>query len=229
MSTTSVFAGLTPEWIDFLGIRLDVLDPAPIERGLVRADQGLAFPRRDLVFRAFNRTEPANVRAVILGQDPYPNGVQACGLAFSVPAGAPRPHSLGCILAELHRDQKVDVGPAATLERWAEEGVLLLNTALTVGARPGSDLAIWNAFTSAVLGALAARRSRPIVFLLWGEHAKNWRDTVEQEPHAVVAAPHPASRGRGPRFKGSRPFGHANEELARRGEPPINWRVSPAD
>jgi uracil-DNA glycosylase len=224
----SVFAGLTAEWIDFLGTRLGELDPAPIERCLARADQGLAFPRRELVFRAFSRTKPANVRAVILGQDPYPNGVQACGLAFSVPAGAPRPHSLGCILAELRRDEKVEVGHDATLERWAEEGVLLLNTALTVGVRPGTDLAIWNAFTSVVLGTLAARRSRPIVFLLWGEHAKSWRQAVEHEPHAVVPAPHPASRGR-TRFKGSRPFSGANEELTRRGEPPINWRVSLAD
>ena len=185
------------------------------------------YPRADQVFAAF-RMAPEAVRAVILGQDPYANPGQACGLAFSVqrmlPEGVRRPPSLGRILSELRREgfgAPVD----ATLDSWTEKGVLLLNTALTVLARdPGSHAAIWQPFTTAVIGSLV-EQTEPIAFLMWGKAAHRWSDLI-RPPHKAICSPHPLARGRANRFAGSDPFVRANAFLGPERE--IAWAIAEA-
>ena len=219
--------GLPEEWRAFLGDRLAALDLAPLERAVVETTVGEAYPRRDLVFEAPLRTPPDKVRVVILGQDPYPTKGQACGLAFSVraklPPGVRRPTSLGNILAELRREGfTAPVG--ATLDRWPDAGILLLNAALTVQAgEPGSRIELWRPFTKAVIEALV-ERPNPIVFLLWGMHAREWAFVV-RPPHKTLLSPHPAARGRARRFSDDAPFSRASDMLVALGLPPIDWRV----
>lgn len=209
------------------GDRLTSLDLAPLERALAETTVGEAFPPQNLVFEAFRRTPPDKVRAVILGQDPYPTKGQACGLAFSVPAklplGARRPTSLGIILAELRRDGfSAPIG--ATLDAWPDAGILLLNAALTVQAgEPGSRIELWRPFTQAVIEALV-ERPNPIVFLLWGMRAREWAGVV-RPPHKSLLSPHPAARGRARRFSDDAPFSRASDMLVALGLPPIDWRV----
>ena len=170
------------------------------------------------------------MRVVILGQDPYPTKGQACGLAFSVPVqgelppGVRRPTSLGIVLAELRREGfRAPIG--ATLDAWPDAGILLLNTALTVGAsEPRSRMELWRPFTAAVVEALVERQN-PIVFLLWGTHAREWADAI-QPPHRALLSPHPAARGRGRRFREDPPFSRANDVLLALGLPPIDWRLN---
>ena len=210
------------------GDRLAALDLAPLERALVETTVGEAYPPRDLVFEALRRTSPNKVRVVILGQDPYPMKGQASGLAFSVPAKLPpgvrRPTSLGNILAELRREG-LEAPVGATLHIWPEAGILLLNTALTVRAgEPGSHIKLWTPFTQVVIDALV-HRPKPIVFLLWGTHAQQWLSSI-RPPHEALLSPHPAARGRGPRFRDDPPFRRAADIVEALGLPPIDWRVA---
>ncbi len=220
--------GLPEEWRAFLGDRLAALDLAPLKRALVETTVGEAYPPRDLVFEALRRTPPDKVRVVILGQDPYPTKGQACGLAFSVraqlPPGVRRPTSLGNILAELRREGfTAPVG--ATLDRWPDVGILLLNTALTVRADvPGSHIELWTPFTRGVIDALV-HRPKPIVFLLWGTHAQEWLSSI-RPPHEALLSPHPAARGRGPRFRNDPPFRRAADIVEGLGLPPMDWRAA---
>jgi uracil-DNA glycosylase len=221
-----VIESIPDDWRKALGDRLEAVDVESIDRVLAAAKAGQAYPPFDAVFKAFEATAFDSVRAVILGQDPYYTAGQACGLAFSVarvlPSGVKRPHSLNCILAELRRDQPVIVPKYATLERWAYNGVLLLNTALTVRPGvPGSHSHEWAPFMRIVLERLA-ERSKPIAFLLWGEHANSKREIVDRKPHIIISSAHPSSRrrslaakhsGQPPPFKGSRPFRKANAML----------------
>jgi uracil-DNA glycosylase len=221
-----VFEGLPEEWARFLGARLSGLETAEMRQVLADTEAGRAFPPRELVFEAFRRAPPSEVRAVILGQDPYPTKGQACGLAFSVPSELPpgvrRPQSLGRILTELRREG-FDAPERATLDSWPRAGVLLLNTALTVAANDaGSHSKIWTEFTRAVLEALV-ERPQPIAFLLWGRHAQEWCSLIRL-PHHAVCSPHPAARGRSALFAGSRPFSRANAVLA--SERKIDWSLA---
>jgi uracil-DNA glycosylase len=221
-----VFEGLPEEWARFLGVRLAGLETAEIRRALADTEDGRAFPPRECVFEAFRLTSPGDVRAVILGQDPYPTKGQACGLAFSVPnelpSGVRRPQSLGRILTELRREG-FSAPERATLGSWPAAGVLMLNTALTVAANDaGSHSKIWTEFTRAVLGALV-ERPEPIAFLLWGRHAQEWCSLI-RSPHQAVCSPHPAARGRSVLFAGSCPFTRANAVLG--AERKISWSLT---
>lgn len=221
-----MFEGLPEEWARFLGARLSGLETAEIRRALADTEAGRAFPPRDLVFEAFHRIQPNDVRAVILGQDPYPTKCQACGLAFSVPSQLPpgvrRPQSLGRILTELRREG-FDAPERATLESWPRAGVLLLNTALTVAANDaGSHSARWRPFTKAVIESLVERPD-PIAFLLWGRHAQQWCSLIRL-PHQAVCSPHPAARGRSVLFAGSCPFTRANAVLGNGRK--ISWSLT---
>jgi uracil-DNA glycosylase len=183
------------------------------------------FPPDDEIFAAFALTPLADVRAVILGQDPYYRPGQAQGLAFSVRTGVARPRSLVNVIAELEKDLGHPLPAEATLEPWARHGVLLLNTALTVReGLPDSHRKQWKAFTASVV-ALLASQPNPIVFLLWGEHAKAAGQKIDRSRHIVVKSAHPSplsARG----FTGSAPFRRANAELAKRRLPPIDWELA---
>jgi uracil-DNA glycosylase len=196
-------------WGQVIVGRLKEKDRLELEAFLATAWNAEVYPCRDHVFAAFEATHLDWVRAVILGQDPYPNAGQACGLAFSVPKGMPPPSSLRKILKTARDDMGLLVAPDATLDPWTRHGVLLLNTALTVPAKdPGRHRTVWKSFTKAVLEVLAERKES-IDFLLWGAAAKRWASVVDLGPN-VVRAPHPASRfsPEDPRsFESSRPFG----------------------
>jgi uracil-DNA glycosylase len=164
-----------------------------------------------------------NVKVVILGQDPYHGPGQANGLAFAVNADMPRPPTLRNILKELESDLNIEIHPEAkTLVGWAKQGVLLLNTSLTVElGRPGSHANLgWGVVTDSVLKALATR-SEPTVFMLWGKTAQAKRQMLGYK-HLILEAAHPSPQTVG-KFFGCRPFSQANQYLISKGVQPIDW------
>lgn len=184
------------------------------------------LPRPSNWFRALDLTPLPDVRVVILGQDPYHGPGQAHGLCFSVQPGVAIPPSLQNIYKELHDDLGIAPAPHGFLESWAEQGVLLLNTVLTVEARkPASHAGRgWEKFTDAVIQQLVAR-DRPCVFLLWGRHAQNKAGHVEGSGHLVLKAPHPSPFSARNGFFGCRHFSRANDFLRAQGLPEINWQL----
>ncbi len=185
------------------------------------------YPPSGEVFSAFTSTEFAAVRVVILGQDPYHGAGQAHGLAFSVRPGVDIPPSLRNIYQELASDIADFVPPQhGCLQHWAEQGVLLLNTVLTVQAGQAHSHANWGweQFTDRVVAQLNAHRDG-LVFMLWGSHAQKKGAMIDRKRHRVLQAPHPsplsASRG----FFGCRHFSQANAWLEQRGQNPIDWQV----
>jgi uracil-DNA glycosylase len=200
-------------------------------RSFVAAERARAavYPSPENEFRALRETPPDRVSLLLLGQDPYHGPGQADGLAFSVPAGTKLPPSLRNLFKERASDLGLAVPPGGDLTPWAREGVLLLNTTLTV--RAGEPLSHakrgWEAFTDAVLAHLAS--GPPIVFLLLGSHAQKKVPLVDQiggGRHRVILGVHPsplsASRG----FFGSRPFSQVNEALAALSRAPLSFRVA---
>ncbi|MEO8299061.1 MAG: uracil-DNA glycosylase [Burkholderiales bacterium] len=183
-------------------------------------------------WRALRHTAPADVRAVILGQDPYHGPGEAEGLAFSVPAGVRIPASLRNIRKELVADLGLALPVSGSLRPWADAGVLLLNTSLTVARdRPASHAKLgWALLTDALI-AVVAEQARACVFLLWGAHAQAKQGLIETRGggrHAVLMSNHPSplSAMRPPvPFLGSRPFSRANAHLAGQGGAAIDWRL----
>lgn len=190
--------------------------------------QHTVYPPRDDVFRALELTSFRNVRVVLLGQDPYHGPGQAHGLAFSVRPGVPKPPSLRNLFRELRDDLGVPVAEHGTLTRWARQGVLLLNTVLTVReGEPGSHAGKgWEIFTDAVLERVAAKRSR-VVFLLLGNHARRKAVSVDLSNHVAVEAPHPSPLSARRGFFGSRIFSATNALLEEAGRDPVDWDPGP--
>ena len=184
------------------------------------------FPAPDDIFAAFELTPLSQVKVVILGQDPYHNMGQAHGLCFSVKPDVEIPPSLVNIYPELHDDLGCYIPNNGCLVKWAKQGVLLLNTVLTVRAhRANSHRGIgWEEFTDAAIRAVN-QQDRPVVFILWGRPAQMKRAMLDNPRHLVLTAPHPsplsASRG----FFGSRPFSQANAFLSAHGVEPIDWQI----
>lgn len=178
------------------------------------------------VFAALAATPFDAVRVVILGQDPYPTPGHANGLAFSYVGPAPLPRSLVNIQRELHDDLGVPAAPTGDLTRWAEQGVLLLNTALTVregAAKAGSHLALgWGTVTDAIITAISGARPH-VVFLLWGNPAQAKRALIDETRHLVLASAHPSPLSARRGFFGSRPFSRANLWLDHQGLASIRW------
>ena len=217
---------LPNDWRSALGDRVTDADLKKLDEFVfVERAQHAVFPPDEEIFAALELTPVREVKAVILGQDPYYRVGQAQGLAFSVRAGVPRPPSLVNIFKELETDLGHAVPPDATLEPWGRHGVLLLNTALTVQeGKPNSHRKQWKTFTAAIVALLAARPD-PVVFLLWGEPATAAGQKIDRTRHIVVKSAHPSplsARG----FIGSGPFRRANSELAKRGLPPIEWELA---
>jgi uracil-DNA glycosylase len=186
------------------------------------------YPPRGQRLRAFELTPLDEVRVVILGQDPYHGPGQAHGLCFSVPDGVQVPPSLVNIYKELESDLGIERRSSGNLERWARQGVLLLNNSLTVEAgRAGSHAGKgWDAITDAAVAAVA-RRAEPSVFILWGSHARNKAARVPElgpgTRHLVLTSPHPSPLSAHSGFFGSRPFSKANAFLASHGRGTIDW------
>lgn len=186
----------------------------------------LIFPPADDVFNAFHLTPLKDVKVVILGQDPYHNNGQAHGLCFSVKKGVEVPPSLVNIYQELHDDLGCTIPNHGCLTKWAGQGVLLLNTVLTVRAHQANshrDIG-WEQFTDAAITALDAQ-DRPIVFILWGSPAQRKKAMLHNPKHLILQAPHPSPLSAYRGFFGSRPFSRANEFLKENGLEPIDWQI----
>lgn len=188
----------------------------------------VVYPPADELFTAFHLTPLDKVKVVILGQDPYHEPGEAHGLCFSVKAGVKIPPSLVNIYTELHDDLGLPVPESGDLTPWAEQGVLLLNSLLTVQAhRAFSHKAFgWETFTDAAIQAID-RENRPIVFILWGNAALAKKQFITNPDRLVIESPHPSPLSAYRGFFGSKPFSRANEFLVSRGETPIDWRIEP--
>ena len=184
------------------------------------------YPPGKLIFNAFDQTPFDKVKVVILGQDPYHNPKQAMGLSFSVPDGVAPPPSLINIFKELQEDLELPVSRTGNLEKWARQGVLLLNAALTVEAgKPMSNSAIgWHTFTDEVIRRISAGREQ-VVFMLWGKFAQNKEALIDGSKHKVLKAAHPSPLSAYNGFFGCRHFSQANSWLRQQGEKPIDWSL----
>ena len=183
------------------------------------------FPPGSQIFRAFDLTPADQVKVVILGQDPYHGPGQAHGLSFSVPDGMPAPPSLKNIFKEIESDLGVRMSGYPNLEKWARQGVLLLNAVLTVrcGEAASHSKIGWEEFTDAVIRYLSDNCSG-VVFMLWGNFARSKRDLIDRSKHFVPEAAHPSPLARGA-FFGCRHFSQANDILASGGRQPIDWQL----
>jgi uracil-DNA glycosylase len=188
-------------------------------------EEQTVYPPEGDVFNAFKFTPYEDVKVLLLGQDPYHGPGQAQGLCFSVRPGVRPPPSLQNMLKELHNDQGCKVPNNGSLERWAEQGVMLLNAVLTVRkGEPASHAGKgWERFTDAVIRALNAR-PRPLVFALWGGYAQKKKKLIDAPPHRVVTAAHPSPLS-AKKFLGSRPYSAINRALEELGENPIDWQL----
>lgn len=185
------------------------------------------YPPRENLFAAFQATPPEKVRVVILGQDPYHEPGQAHGLSFSVQPGVKTPKSLVNIYREMEEDLAIPPASHGYLQHWAEEGVLLLNSILTVEAHAaGSHRKFgWEEFTDAAITA-TNNLPQPIAFLLWGNYSIKKADLIRtQAPRLILSSPHPSPLSAYRGFFGTRPFSKINAFLAEKGEAPVDWQL----
>lgn len=186
----------------------------------------MIFPPSNEVFSAFELTPLADVKVVILGQDPYHNVGQAHGLCFSVKPDVEIPPSLVNIYKELHDDLGCYIPNNGYLVKWAKQGVLMLNTVLTVRAhQANSHRGIgWEEFTNAAIRVLN-EQDRPIVFILWGSPAQRKKEMLNNSKHLILEAPHPSPLSAYRGFFGSKPFSQTNAFLEKNGLTPIDWQI----
>lgn len=193
----------------------------------------VVLPPQEQTFRAFELTPYDKVLVVILGQDPYPTEGDADGLAFSVSnPTAKTPASLRNIFSELAADLGAPAPTSNSLEGWARQGVLLLNTALTLRAGDDADHAVhrrwrwerqgWHTFTDAVISAVSAKQ-QPVAFILWGADARKKAKLIDATRHCIIEQVHPSPRSSNRGFEGSRPFSRANDYLRKAGRGTIDW------
>jgi len=188
------------------------------------------FPPKEDVFSAFNMTGFREVKVVILGQDPYHDVGQAHGLCFSVNKGIKIPPSLRNIYKELNSDLNCRIPSHGNLEKWAKQGVLMINAVLTVRAHEAASHSKigWTLFTDQVITMLNERKD-PLIFLLWGNYARTKKKLITNTRHIIIESAHPsplsASRG----FFGSKPFSRINLELRAMGKDTIDWQIDDAD
>ena len=186
----------------------------------------LIFPPANDIFNAFHLTPLKDVKVVILGQDPYHGNNQAHGLCFSVKPEVEIPPSLVNIYKELHDDLGCTIPDHGYLVKWAKQGVLMLNTVLTVRAhQANSHRGIgWEEFTDAAIRVLNTQ-DRPIVFILWGRPAQMKKAMLNNPKHLILEAPHPSPLSSYRGFFGSRPFSKTNQFLEANGVEPIDWQI----
>ena len=184
------------------------------------------FPKKEDVFNALVYTSYENTKVVILGQDPYPNVGQGMGLSFSVNVGVPFPKSLQNIFAELQSDLQCTTPKHGSLVKWAKQGVLLLNTALTVQeGRPNSHQNKgWEIFTDRII-SLVNEKTEPVVFILWGSNARSKKRLIDNPRHLIIESAHPSPLSAARGFFGSKPFSRTNAFLTANGREPIDWQI----
>jgi uracil-DNA glycosylase len=184
------------------------------------------YPPANLWFNALNSTPFAQAKVVILGQDPYHGPGQAHGLCFSVPPGIDIPPSLRNIYKELESDLAIPPANQGCLERWANQGVLLLNATLTVEARQAGSHQKqgWEEFTDCIVERLSAEREN-LVFILWGSYAQKKGANIDRGKHLVLEAPHPSPLSSYRGFFGSKPFSQTNNYLSASSIDPIDWQI----
>lgn len=186
----------------------------------------IIYPPAADIFNAFSYTPLSNVKVVILGQDPYHGPGQAHGLAFSVRPGILIPPSLGNIFKELHDDIGITIPDTGYLKPWAEQGVFLLNTVLTVEqGQPHSHANQgWEEFTDQVMRILNEAREH-VVFLLWGKHAESKATMIDEKRHLILKAPHPSPLSAHRGFLGCKHFSQTNQYLQQHNQAPIDWQL----
>ncbi|HEY1040400.1 MAG TPA: uracil-DNA glycosylase [Bacteroidia bacterium] len=192
---------------------------------LAEKQSARVFPPGDRIFAAFNYTPFDEVKVVIIGQDPYHGFGQANGLCFSVADGIRKPPSLVNIFKEIQDDLGIPIPESGNLEKWAKQGVLLLNATLTVregqaGSHQGKG---WEQFTDKVIKTISDKKTG-VVFLLWGNYAKAKEALIDSSKHFILSAPHPSPLARGG-FFGCKHFSKTNEILKKEGKTPINWET----
>lgn len=191
-----------------------------------KASGKIIYPPGPLFFNAFEKTPFSNVKVVILGQDPYHNKGQAHGLSFSVPDGITKPPSLINIFKELKSDLGISVSENGNLEKWATQGVLLLNASLSVRQNePGSHSQIgWLQFTDAVIKIISEQKEG-VIFLLWGKFAQEKQSLIDETKHFVLKAAHPSPFSADKGFFGCRHFSRTNDLLMKQHKAPIDWKL----
>ena len=184
------------------------------------------FPENEMIFNAFNQTNIDELKVVILGQDPYHGKGQAHGLSFSVPNGVKTPPSLRNIFKELKADLNLPIPQNGNLITWAEQGVLLLNSTLTVREKqPGSHLKIgWEEFTDSIIKKISDEKDG-IIFLLWGAFAQKKEVLIDKKKHHILTAAHPSPFSAYRGFLGCKHFSKTNEILIKNNQEPINWKL----
>ncbi len=188
--------------------------------------ENTVYPPADEIFNAFHFTNLKDVKVVIIGQDPYHGENEAQGLCFSVRKEVPIPPSLVNIYKELHDDMGYEIPKHGSLIKWAQQGVLLLNTVLTVrkdAAHSHKGIG-WEEFTDAAI-RIVNEEDRPIVFILWGKPAQTKNKMLNNPKHLVLMAPHPSPLAAYRGFFGSKPFSQTNAFLEKHGENPIDWNI----
>ena len=214
-------------WKDALAEQFAAPYFAQLKQFLVaEKQQFVVFPPGPQIFNAFNLTPFDKVKVVIIGQDPYHEPGQAHGLCFSVQPGTKFPPSLMNIFQELQSDLGIPMPQNGNLERWAQQGVLLLNATLTVRAhQAGSHQRRgWELFTDAAISKLSQKRSG-IVFLLWGSYAQAKIQLIDTSKHFILTAPHPSPLSAYRGFFGCKHFSKTNELLVQSGQTPIDWSL----
>jgi uracil-DNA glycosylase len=192
----------------------------------MRKKKHTIYPPGKYIFNAFNKTPFNDVKVIILGQDPYHGPGQAHGLSFSVPSGIKTPPSLVNIFKEISEDLNLPTPSHGNLESWAAQGVLLLNSTLTVRANlAGSHQRKgWENFTDAIIKRLSDRREN-LVFLLWGRFSQNKSVLIDEKKHLILQAPHPSPLSAYTGFFGCRHFSKTNEFLLKKEKDAIDWTL----
>ena len=220
-------AAISNDWLDAVGGEFQ----KPYYRDLYQFvkeeySKHVVYPASEDIFNALHLTPLHEVKVVILGQDPYHNVNQAHGLCFSVKPEVEIPPSLVNIYKELHDDLGCKIPNNGYLEKWAKQGVLMLNTVLTVRAHQAASHQGkgWEQFTDAIIQAVN-EQDRPIVFILWGKPAQSKKKMLNNPKHLVLEAPHPSPLSAYRGFFGSKPFSQTNQFLQENGITPIDWQI----
>ena len=218
---------LNLRWQTFLKEELDSKNFQAIISNLEKERKNYTiFPENDVVFNALNFTTPSNIKVVILGQDPYHGKSQAHGLAFSVSSGVKIPPSLRNIFKELQSDMNHSFCINGNLDSWAKQGVLLLNSTLTVREKiAGSHQRLgWELFTDSIIKKISDEKEG-IIFLLWGNFAKKKSVLINTNKHYILTAPHPSPFSAYRGFLGCKHFSKTNKILLNNNQKPINWKL----
>ena len=204
----------------------DILKPIRKKLSEVSTQKKIIHPSSKDIFRAFELTSFKNVKIIILGQDPYHGPNQANGLAFSVNSEVRFPPSLLNIFKEYSKDLNLPIPIDGNLSAWAERGVLLLNSILTVeSGSPGSHKDFgWEKFTNQIIKALSDKKSN-LVFILWGAYAQSKKILIDSSKHLIIASPHPSPLSAHRGFFGSKPFSKTNDYLRKNKNEEIDWKI----